>query len=190
MSAVDRTTSELNLAFGTWEDAEALVGAQLSQYVGVDPVNAADIRRRLEVLEWDCPLHYDHDLARELGHPSPPSPVTMLKTWVMPAYWRPGEPRSDAGCGALLPRYSYLDIPAPGSAIFATNVKTVYHTDVYDGDALTAYPRFRSISRKSTSVGDGAFLVFETDYRNQDGKLVATEEFTIFRFEPEADDAD
>lgn len=180
---------ELALAFGTWEDTQSFLGSQLRSYSGADPIDQAGIRRRLEVLEWDCPLHYDHGLAQEVGHPSPPSPVTMLKTWAMPAYWCPGDPRFASAGKAVLPTYSYLDIPAPGCGIFATNIKTTYHADLYEGDTVTARPCLKSITRKTTSVGEGAFLVIETEYVNQHGDVVAVEEFTVFRFQPTASDA-
>ena len=44
---------------GTWEEAEAQVGEVIGSFAGPDAVSHADIRRRLEVMEWDCPLHYD-----------------------------------------------------------------------------------------------------------------------------------
>ncbi|MEZ5124455.1 MAG: hypothetical protein R2736_23300 [Solirubrobacterales bacterium] len=85
-----------NLAHGTWEQAEAMVGEVLAVTTGVDVVTAADIRRKLEVLGVDCPLHTDEDVARAHGRATIVAPASMLRVWAMPAYWAPGSPPPDA----------------------------------------------------------------------------------------------
>src|SRR5207237_4493080 len=96
-------TQLVDLRDGTWEDAESWVGRELAQYQGADDVTVGDIRRRLEVLAWDCPLHYDEAVARQYGYRTVVSPATMLMTWAMPAYWAPGDPRPTLDDGALVP---------------------------------------------------------------------------------------
>jgi hypothetical protein len=45
---MDRTVTEgSNLAQGSWEEAEAMVGRTLLKVEGADPVSKADIRRKL-----------------------------------------------------------------------------------------------------------------------------------------------
>src|ERR1041384_1920959 len=104
----------IDLRHGTWEDAERCVGRELARHEGAADVPVGDARRRLEVLAWDCPLHYDEAVARHYGYRTVVAPATMLMTWAMPAYWAPGDPRPTRDDGALLPSYPFTKIPAPG----------------------------------------------------------------------------
>ena len=54
----------------TWEDTKSWIGRALSvpEGEGGDAVEAGTIRRRLEVLEFGCPLHYDEKVAKEAGY--------------------------------------------------------------------------------------------------------------------------
>ena len=170
----------MSLVAGTWEDAQALVGTVLAEAHGADPVSVADIRRRLEILQLDCPLHDDEDVAREQGYRTIVSPASMLRTWATPAYWSPGD--APTGARALYPPVPATAIPAPGDRMFATQSKTTYLLPVHPGDRISGRAVLKSLERKSIGVGDGAFLVVETEYRNQDGEVVAREELTVFRF--------
>ena len=174
----------IDLRDGTWEDAERCVGRELARYGGADDVTVGDIRRRLEVLAWDCPLHYDEATARRYGYRSIVAPATMLMTWAMPAYWVPGDPRPTLDDGALVPSYPFTRIPAPGEFMFATESETEYLEPVYPGDRISASSVLRSITRKRLSVGDGAFFVVETTYAKQSGEVVGVERLTVFRYSP------
>lgn len=174
----------VDLREGTWEDAERWVGRELAQYRGADDVTVGDIRRRLEVLAWDCPLHYDEAVARTYGYRTVVSPATMLMTWAMPAYWSPGDPRPTLDDGALLPSYAFTKIPAPGDCMFATESETEYLEPVYPGDRISAASVLLGITRKRLSIGDGAFFVVETTYTKQTGEAVGVERLTVFRYSP------
>ena len=169
---------------GTWEDAERCVGRELARYAGADDVTVGDIRRRLEVLAWDCPLHYDEETARRHGYRTVVAPATMLMTWAMPAYWVPGDPRPTLDDGTLVPRYPFTQIPAPGEFMFATESETEYLEPVYPGDRISASSVLRSLTRKRTSVGDGAFFLIETTYTKQSGEVAGVERLTVFRYSP------
>src|SRR5262245_17993777 len=108
---------EFSLAPGTWEDADAAIGTELARFTGADQVTLADIRRRLEVLAWDCPLHYDDEAARGQGYRGVVAPATMLMTWATPAYWEPGNPRPQLDDPALVPPLAVTRVPAPGEFI-------------------------------------------------------------------------
>src|SRR5205809_490257 len=111
---------------GSWEDTYALVGSELDRYEGADEVNKYDIRRRLEVLAWDCPLHYDEETAIKAGYRTIISPCTMVMSWALPAYWSPGQPRPKLGDRVLVAPFPFPRIPAPGDALFATDCSTRY----------------------------------------------------------------
>ena len=109
-----RVDKARDVVLGTWEDAEALVGQVLLSFTGADRVNIPDIRRRLEVLGWDAPIHYDENAARRAGHEGIVSPATMVISWVLPAYWSPGDqrpiPATRCSCpGSRCARYLHLE---------------------------------------------------------------------------------
>lgn len=160
------------------------MGTTLSQIEGVDPVAGGDIRRKLEVLGWDCPLHTDDEYARAYGHPMAVSPATMVRVWAMPSYWRAGQPRIESElmttplAGAL--------VPGEGDTLIATGIRTEYLAPVYPGDRISTDAVLRGVTRKQTRVGPGAFLVVENTYSNQHGKAVAIETLTLLRYQQQS----
>jgi acyl dehydratase len=174
-----------NLAQGTWADAEALVGQTIGTVEGVDPVSVSDIRRRLEVLGWDCPLHYDDEFAREHGYEQVVSPVTMTRTWSLPSYWEPGKPRIEDE--ELTTPLAAASVPGEGDTMIATGLRTEYGAPAYPGDRISATAVLRGVTPKTTRVGPGAFIVVETTYRNQRDEVVAVETTTLFRYQAEED---
>jgi acyl dehydratase len=179
---------QLDLTPGTWEDAESWVGRALGDFTGADDVTLADIRRRCEVLAWDCPLHYDEQVAQQYGYRTVVAPTAMLMTWSIPPYWQPGDPRPQLDDAVLIPPLAACRIPAPGEFMLATNSETEYLEPVYPGDRITASPVLVSITRKTLSLGDGAFFLVETTYTKQTGEVVGIELTTFFRYSaPEVD---
>ena len=79
----------------------------------VDEVTRSDIRRKLEVYCFDCPLHYDESVARAHGYRTIIAPAALTPLWAMPAYWSPGEPTIFAP-GLWEKNGSFrLDVPTP-----------------------------------------------------------------------------
>ncbi len=172
----------LDMAFGTWEEAEAWIGRDLPVVVGADRVEPSVIRRRMEALEWSCPLH-------EGEGPTVEAPLSMLLTLALPPYWSPGDPLVRIDDPAKLPPMAMLAIPAPGTQITATECTIEAGEPVRLGDRLTATSRLVSLTRKRLRIGDGAFMTQETTYTTQDGRNVGRSLVTIFRFTPEGSDA-
>lgn len=178
--------SEFNLPQGTWADAERWIGCEFPAVEGPDVVSRADIRRRLEVFGFDCPLHYDTVVAHRQGYHDIVAPTTMLTTWTLTPYWEPGDPGPRLDEPVRMPRLQpILQVPAPGTSLFGTEVEVEYGEPVYPGDRITAVTKLVKITRRRTRVGDGAFMTFETVYRNQRGAVVGTEWLTSFRYTPE-----
>jgi acyl dehydratase len=169
-----------NLAPGTWEQAEAMVGSTIATLTGADAVSAGDIRRKLEVIGWDCPLHTDEASAREHGYETIVSPVSMARVWAMPAYWSPGQPT--LGGEPMSTPIPASDVPGEGDTMIATNARTEHLAPIHPGDRISATAVLKSVTRKQTSVGPGAFLVVETTYTNQRGEPVSVETVTLLRF--------
>ena len=178
-------TAAANLAQGTWEEAEALVGTTIAVLDGADPVSLADIRRKLEVLGFDCPLHYDEDCARRHGHDTVISPVSMVRVWAMPSYWRPGEER--IASEEMTTPIPAAAVPGEGDTMIATGVRMEHRTPLHPGDRVSATAVLKSVTRKTTRVGPGAFLVVETTYRNQRDEVVSVETATLLRYRRQAD---
>lgn len=169
-----------NLTPGTWEDAEALVGQTIAVLHGVDAVTHGDIRRKLEVIGFDCPLHTDAACARAHGHADLISPVSMIRVWAMPAYWQPGEAR--IGTEQMTTPIPATKVPGDGDTMIATGVRMEHVADVHPGDRISATAVLKSVTRKTTRVGPGAFIVMETTYRNQHEEPVAIETVTLLRY--------
>jgi acyl dehydratase len=173
-------SSVSNLASGTWEEAEAMVGRTIATLRGADAVSVGDIRRKLEVMGFDCPLHYDEGCARTHGYETIVSPVSMTRVWAMPAYWSPGEPA--LGAEPMSTPIPATDVPGEGDTLMATNARTEHLAPIYPGDRISCAAVLKSVTRKTTRVGNGAFLVVETTYSNQRDETVAIETVTLFRF--------
>lgn len=158
-----------------------MIGATLASTHGADPVSVADIRRKLEVVGLACPLHSDEACARAHGYETIVSPVSMARVWAMPAYWSPGDQTTARAVSAPVPGSV---VPGPGSSLIATGVRMEYRAPMYPGDRLSSHAVLRSVTVKSTRVGDGAFLVVETTYVNQRSEVAALETATLFRYAP------
>ena len=77
-----------------------------------------------------------------------------------------------------------FEVPAPCSLSFATSMEIEFFEPLGIGDRLTVEHRLVDLTRKTLSVGDGAFFTQEDTYRNQRGVIVAIAQLVIFRFNP------
>lgn len=158
-------------------------------FSGADAVTRSDIRRKLEVYCFDCPLHYDDDVARAHGYRGLVAPVALTPLWAMPVYWSPGEPvlyrpgvREQAG-GIR------TDIPVAFQGGVNTATQWEYFEPLYPGDALHGNWRLIEIKPRETRLGNGVFLTVEATIFKHSGELVAKNLNTHFRFTPKAADA-
>lgn len=170
----------MTLAYGSWADAEALVGLVVAELEGVDAVNRPMVRHLLESLEWDFPPGLDDEAARAAGYEASVAPRSSYMTFGMPAYWTPGE--SSLTEGALAP-FAYGAVPCPGPHMFALETTVEFPGVLLHGDQLRSTWRLVALTRKRLAVGDGAFLEFEIIYRNQRDEVVVVEQTTVFRYE-------
>jgi acyl dehydratase len=174
----------------TWEDTKAWIGCTLSvsEGRGDDAVEAGTIRTRLEVLEFGCPLHYDGNVAKEVGYKCVFAPYTMLQTYSGPANWQPGQPtlwRSNHPNFTMRAQVKQGEIPQPGTHGFATDVEIEYFQPLYLGDRVSVRERrLVNVNPKRTSVGEGAFLTWESHFCNQRSDLVGVARTSSYVYVP------
>ena len=155
-------------------------------FAGVDAVTRNDIRRKLEVYCFDCPLHYDDEVARVHGYQGLVAPASMTPLWAMPAYWTPGEPifyapdlREKAG-GIR------TDLPNVYPRGVNTATEWEYFAPLYPGDRLEGNWRLVEIKPRQTRLGDGVFLTVQTSIFKHSGELVAKNRNTGYRYNERA----
>jgi hypothetical protein len=171
--------------WGTWEEAEALLGKVIGEAEGADAIEKGTIRRWLESKEFGCPIHFDEEAARDAGYEGIVAPATMALTYGLPAYWSPGDPHEQPGDEPRqIPIPVIFEVPAPCTLSFASNVDAEFFAPMRLGDRLTRTSRLVSINRKELRVGKGAFMRQEDTYTNQRGDVVAVVNLDIFRFVP------
>ncbi len=179
----------------TWEDLQKAVGRDFSGGLvrtGADPIERSHIRRFCEPLEMDFPLFFDDAVARQHGYKGIIAPVSMYRlTGTQPAIWSPGDPTR----WPAAERNALMDVPQRGAEAplpspkttqgFVTDVEMEYLAPVYVGDHLSFRgQKLVSATVRETSVGFGAFIVFESEILNQRGEVVAKTRNGNFRYNP------
>lgn len=157
---------------------------------GADEISAATVRRYLEPLEFDCPLHYDAAVAREYGYETIVAPATSIQTFSLPPMWRPGqtifksaERNAQPDTGTLAGLRTPIEPPTTG--YFATDYEVEYLVPVLVGDRLRRRgAKLVACLPKETKVGRGAFLTWEVNFINQRNEIVARAKTTWLRYNP------
>ncbi|GCD84763.1 FAS1-like dehydratase domain-containing protein (plasmid) [Parageobacillus thermoglucosidasius] len=178
-----------------WQPMMDAVGTDFSDGMelwGADEVERGAIRRFLEPLEFDCPLHYDKSVANEYGYPDIIAPYSSLLTWVIPPYWRPGMQLFTSAERNAQPAESPLlgfktDLAPSTKFYFATDIEIDYIKPIVRGDWLcrSGYILLSCVP-KETKVGRGAFTVWESEIRNQDKEVVAKIRMGFYFYSPHA----
>jgi acyl dehydratase len=170
----------------TLEETSKWLGRELPTH-GVDEVSRTDIRRKLEVYCFDCPLYYDDRVAQAHGYRATPAPVVMTPLWAMPAHWAPGQP---APFDPNDPDYRLHGVPEEVAVPmpFARNVQAgseaEYFEPLYPGDRLHGVRKLVEITPKQTRLGNGAFFTFESRHWKQTDELVCVTRSTGYRYDP------
>lgn len=177
-----------------WGGMTAAVGRDFSDGAvtyGADPVAVSDIRRFLEPLEFDCPLHYDREAAQAAGFADVTLPYTAVMTWSIPAMWSPGDPPLfDDDSRDAQPARSPINNADPGpapptSGFFATDLEMDFLRPVVAGERVARRGRkLLSCTPKETSVGRGAFLNWESEFTNGRGEVIARMRTGTYAYQP------
>jgi hypothetical protein len=178
----------------TWEDLEAAVGQDFSDgdiHWAIEPVEWTSIRRYCEAIESDFPLFHDKHSAWRNGYQGIICPASHIQNHTTLGLWRPGDPtrwplseRNYTNSGVS--QGSQKPVPSPDTkAGFATDREVEYFKSVYIGDHLGSRGRkLISVAIRETSVGFGAFTIFESEWVNQNKEVVAVSRSGGYRYNP------
>jgi acyl dehydratase len=162
-----------------WAPVQDLVGSELGDTVvlyGADIVEPSGVRRFLEPLEFDCPLHTSAQRAREAGYADLVLPWSATIPFTIEAFWSPGEPPAFVGTSydaqpARSPYAIHDPVPrAPVTSAFVASETSVmeFVAPVVVGDRVGRVGRrLVDCQPKRTRVGEGAFIRFGAEIRNQ-----------------------
>ena len=176
-----------------WGPTREFVGRDimLEPKTGIDEVEKSAIRRQMEVLEMDCPLHYDDAVAREYGFEGAFAPFHMIQTFQTASMWEPGigtiwptdDPHfTNSGTGRA---GKTMNVPTPGTAGFVTDLEVEFLKPLYLGERVTQVSQtLLEVNPRKTRVGDGAFLTYESLFENQDGVRVGRQKMVSYTYVP------
>lgn len=179
-----------------WKRVIDSVGAELGAPAvayGVDFVDGSALRRYLEPLEFDCPLHSSADAARSAGYRDLVLPWSAYIPFTLGAFWNPGETPAfvDPAYEAQPTRSPYAihePIPhAPAtSAFMGTETSSMdFLAPVVLGDRLGTFGRkLVDCQPKQTRIGQGAFVRFQAEIRNQHDTPVSRNIRQYFYYDP------
>jgi 3-methylfumaryl-CoA hydratase len=165
----------------TMADMEALLGLE-HELSGIDEVTRSDIRRKLEVYCFDCPLYTDTKVAQAHGYKDIIAPGVMTPLWAMPAYWEPGEPVFYAPDRRDKPGGIRIDLPPVYPKGVNSASEWEFFEPLHPGDRLHGSWKIIDIKQRQTRLGEGAFVVTDTSIYKQTGELVAKNFNTNFRY--------
>lgn len=178
-----------------WQPMVDAVGREFDEAPVVfraDRIEASAVRRYLEPLEFDCPLHYDAQFARAHGYADIVVPTTALSTFSLAPMWEPGrvlftsderdaQPATSAVSGIV------TGLEPPTTGYFATNYDVDYLRPAVVGDRLARRgAKLLACAPKETKVGRGAFLTWQSEIVNERLEVVARLRTTFFRYNPHA----
>ena len=178
-----------------WQPLIDAIGTDFAPEVrehGADPVEYGTIRRWLEQLEFDCPLHTDPDVARAHGHADVTAPLASVTMFALPPLWRAGAPPIfvEAGRDAQpdTPSLRGVDTglgPAT-TGFFETNMEIEALREVTRGERLSRRGyRLLACEPKETRVGRGAFMTWESQLCTAEGETVALQRITTYSYVPQ-----
>lgn len=165
-----------DMAFGSYEDAVALIGHRAEPRLAAVAVSGARIQLFASMVRDANPAYWDADFAERTwgGLLAPPA---LLMGWLVPPPWQPGDA---ARVSALS-----LRIPLPGTTFVNASNVAEFFDPIREGDRLSVVEEVVSISaEKRTRLGVGHFIETLETYARSDGTVVATNRNTLFRYTP------
>jgi hypothetical protein len=166
-----------------WQPLVDAVGREFgdgSVVFGADAVEPGSVRRFVEPLELNSPLHYDREVARAYGYPDVIAPYTQIMSYSIPAMWNPGEttlyddPEPDAQPARSPINNQDMPLGPKTTGFFATDISMDFVRPLAVGERVGRRGRkLVACSPKETSMGRGAFLTWESELVTDSGEVVA-----------------
>ena len=167
------------------EEVTRWIGVETT-YDGADDVSRNDIRRKLEVYCLHCPIYTDDAVAQRFGYRTAVAPVAMVPLWALPPYWSPEEApifgpglkEKEAGARNTM--------PTPWKNGLNASNEVALFEPVYPGDRLRSVYKLVEVKPRTTRLGEGVFLTFETTITKHSGETVAVRRNTAFRWDSDS----
>jgi hypothetical protein len=146
------------------------------------PVEACEhlIRHWCETLEDGNPLYLDEEYAKSRGFRGlVAQPGMIVSTLTVPFRWPwpPKDHRPDANIHFALKEA--LGLPVG----ILRDYEVEYFNHIQQGDRLSTSSFLASISPwRTTKLGEGHFWTMRTNYRNQNGEMIASANVTLFGY--------
>lgn len=171
---------------GVLDELRGWIGREHA-YAGVDEVSRNDIRRKLEVYCFHCPLYTDDATARAHGYRMAVAPTAMTLLWSLQAYWSAGDPAIFAPGMPERDGSLRMEVPSPYSSTVNAGMEVEYFEPLYPGDRLHGVWKLIDVKPKQTRLGEGAFFTFENRLWKQTEELVAVRRSTSFQYDRRSD---
>ena len=166
-------------AFGTYEDALAMVGTRTEPRFAGTAVSGARIQHFASMVRDPNPSYWDAEFATSAwgGLVAPPA---LLIGLLMPPPWVPDGRPPTASIA--------VRVPLPGTAIINASNDAEYLKPVLEGDMLSVVEEVVSVSpEKTTRLGAGHFIETRETYYRDAETVIAICTNTLFRFTPAGD---
>jgi len=136
------------------------------------PVTAMDIKKYCIAVGIEDPVHLDRDAAVAAGHPHVVAPAGyhMAIRHTVPNLIPLMDLFPDGGGPDLTP-------PSRASRRMAGESSMSFHSDIHAGDVITVTKTIASLEEKVGRAGPLAFVTYDLDYRDADGRSVVTETY-------------
>lgn len=176
-----------------WQPMIDSIGTDFSESgnrPGADKVEAGSVRKFLEPLEFDSPLHYDKETAIKHGYSDIIAPYSSLYSWTLPELWSPGTKLFDDSARNSQPTYNPLstiktDLAPETTGFFATDLEIDFIKPIVVGERLTRIgDKLISCVPKETKVGYGAFMTWESVIYNQMEEKISVIRMTTYSYNP------
>jgi hypothetical protein len=177
-----------------WQPLVEAVGTDFgdgSVVFGADVVERGTIRRYVEALEIDSPLHHDAESARAHGYADVVAPYTAALPFSVPAMWRPGDPPlyvdPDPDAQPARSPINNQDMPfgPKTTGFFATDISIDFVRPLVVGERVGRRGQLLvSCSPKETSMGRGAFLTWQSEVVTDVGEVVAYVRTGTYAYNP------
>jgi acyl dehydratase len=167
---------DYQLAFGSYDDALAMVGVATEPRTAGTVVSAARIQLFAAMVRDPNPAYWNTGFATPVwgGLLAPPA---LLMGWLIPPPW---DPTAEPPVASIA-----LRVPLPGTSFINAANDAEFWQPIVEGDRLTVVEEVVSVSpEKKTRLGVGHFVETRDTYRRGDQQMVARSTNTLFRFTP------